>query len=272
MAEADTPAIAAESLTRSFGAVEAVSGVSFEVAPGEFFALLGPNGAGKTTTLQMLSTLLRSSAGSARVFGADTVRQAAQVRSTLGVVFQEPALDDSLTAGENLQIHAALYGIPASEVRARISEALEWGALTEVGNRIVRSFSGGMKRRLELARALMHRPRLLFLDEPTLGLDPQGRRNLWERIEQLRGQGLTVFMTTHYLLEAEACDRVGIIDGGQLVALGSPDELKRQLGRGADVSLEDVFIELTGRQLRDEEAGPRTRMLGFAKRGGEHTR
>lgn len=246
--------------------------MSFSVLPGEFFALLGPNGAGKTTTLQMLGTLLRPSSGQARVFGEDTVRRSAEVRSMLGMVFQEPALDDRLTARENLDIHAALYRIHGEERRERARDALEWGALAEAGDRTLRTFSGGMKRRLELARALMHRPRLLFLDEPTLGLDPQGRRHLWERIERLRGQGLTVFMTTHYLHEAEACDRIGIIDHGTLVALGTPTELKEQVGLGSEGNLEDVFIELTGRQLRDEEAGPRARMLGFAKRGGEHTR
>lgn len=246
--------------------------MSFSVLPGEFFALLGPNGAGKTTTLQMLGTLLRPSSGQARVFGEDTVRRSAEVRSMLGMVFQEPALDDRLTARENLDIHAALYRIHGEERRERARDALEWGALAEAGGRTLRTFSGGMKRRLELARALMHRPRLLFLDEPTLGLDPQGRRHLWERIERLRGQGLTVFMTTHYLHEAEACDRIGIIDHGTLVALGTPTELKEQVGLGSEGNLEDVFIELTGRQLRDEEAGPRARMLGFAKRGGEHTR
>lgn len=272
MADVQEAAIDARDLVRSFGRVEAVSGVSFSVAQGEFFALLGPNGAGKTTTVQMLTTLLRPSSGSARVFGNDTIERSARVRSALGMVFQEPALDDRLTAGENLEIHGALYRIPRSELRERVGEALDWAALAEVGTRTVRSFSGGMKRRLELARALMHRPRLLFLDEPTLGLDPQGRRHLWERIERLRGQGLTVFMTTHYLQEAEACDRVGIIDGGKLIALGTPTELKEQAGAGSGASLEDVFIELTGRQLRDEEAGPRARMLGFAKRGGEHTR
>lgn len=265
-------AIEAVELTREFEGVTAVSGVSFEVPRGEFFALLGPNGAGKTTTLQMLSTLLRPSSGSARVFGADTVRQAPMVRAQLGMVFQEPALDERLTARENLEMHATLYRIPRSEVRPRVDEALAWAQLTEVGKRVLRSFSGGMKRRLELARALMHRPRLLFMDEPTLGLDPQGRRHLWERIGQLRGQGLTVFMTTHYLQEAEACHRVGIIDHGELIALGTPAELKRKLGDTDEASLEDVFIELTGRQLRDEEAGPRARLLGFAKRGGEHTR
>lgn len=272
MAEVAEPAIEAIDLVRRFGKVEAVSGVSFGVAQGEFFALLGPNGAGKTTTLQMLTTLLKPTSGSASVFGHDIGKAAARVRSSLGMVFQEPALDDRLTALENLEIHGALYRIPPREVRARAGEALDWAALAEVGRRTVRTFSGGMKRRLELARALMHRPRLLFLDEPTLGLDPQGRRHLWERIEQLRGQGLTVFMTTHYLQEAEACDRVGIIDGGKLIALGSPAELKSQASSEAEVSLEDVFIELTGRKLRDEEAGPRARMLGFAKRGGEHTR
>ena len=266
------PAIAASDLVRRFGEVEAVRGVSLEVAAGEFFALLGPNGAGKTTTVQMLTTLLRPDSGRARIFGADTVAEAAAVRAGLGMVFQEPALDDRLSARENLQIHAALYRIPKAEVEDRIAEALEWASLVDAGQRTLRTFSGGMKRRLELARALMHRPRILFLDEPTLGLDPQGRRHLWERIERLRGRGLTVFMTTHYLQEAEVCDRVGIMDDGRMVAAGGVEELKATAGIGTDASLEDVFIELTGRRLRDEEAGPRARMLDFARRGGEHTR
>ena len=272
MTEDQIPAVEARDLVRSFGKVAVVKGVSFTVEPGEFFALLGPNGAGKTTTLQMLTTLLRPTSGNALVFGADTTRESAKVRSVLGMVFQEPALDDRLSARENLQIHAALYRIPRDQVTERIAEALDWSALSDVGDRRLRSYSGGMKRRLELARALMHRPGLLFLDEPTLGLDPQGRRHLWERIEWLRGRGLTVFMTTHYLQEAESCDRVGIIDDGRLVALGTPEELKSSVRAGPEASLEDVFIELTGRQLRDEEAGPRSRMLAFAKRGGEHTR
>lgn len=264
-------------LGRRYGDVVAVDSVSFSVAAGEFFALLGPNGAGKTTTLHMLTTLVIPSSGRASVLGHDVVKEPAAVRRGLGMVFQDPALDDRLTAWENLEIHAVIYGVPRRDRRAAIGRALEWAALTEVGKRRVREFSGGMKRRLELARALMHGPRILFLDEPTLGLDPQGRRHLWERIDALRQEGMTVLMTTHNLPEAEACDRVGIIDHGNLVTIGAPGELIAEhaaaLGKPVeDADLEDVFIALTGRQLRDEVATARDRMVSFAKRGGEHTR
>lgn len=264
--------IECENLGRRYGDVIAVDDVSLAVQESEFFALLGPNGAGKTTTLHMLTTMLRPTHGQARIAGFDVRRQAQEVRSVIGMVFQEPALDERLTARENLEIHAALYAIPRTEVRAHVDRALEWAQLTGEARRVIRTFSGGMKRRLELGRALMHRPRLLFLDEPTLGLDPQGRRHLWESIAALRGEGLTVFMTTHYLYEAEACDRVGIIDGGRLVALGTPAELKTSVTGHDESSLEEVFIQLTGRQLRDEEATPRARLLSFGRRGGEHTR
>jgi ABC-2 type transport system ATP-binding protein len=266
------PAVSALGLGRRYGDVVAVADVNFSIAPGEFFALLGPNGAGKTTTLHMLTTLVIPTSGSASVMGFDVVKEAQEVRRHLGMVFQDPALDDRLTARENLEIHAVLYGVRRSDTRDAIHKALEWSSLSEHGDRRVRSFSGGMKRRLELARALMHSPRVLFLDEPTIGLDPQGRRNLWERIAALREQGLTVLMTTHNLPEAEACDRVGIMDNGSLVAIGAPDDLIREHGGKQDADLEDVFIALTGKQLRDEVATARDRMVSFAKQGGEHTR
>ncbi|MDA0700059.1 MAG: ATP-binding cassette domain-containing protein [bacterium] len=265
-----TLAIEARSLGRRYGNVVAVEDVSFAVDRGEFFALLGPNGAGKTTAVHMLTTLVVPTTGGAAVMGHDVVTAPAEVRRTLGMVFQDPALDDRLTARENLEIHAVLYGVPRRERRARVDHALEWATLVDAAGRRVRTFSGGMKRRLELARALMHDPSVLFLDEPTLGLDPQGRRHLWERLESLRRDGMTVLMTTHYLHEAEACDRVAIIDGGRVVALGIPAELVAAQPGAKD--LEDVFIALTGHQLRDEEASPRALMKGFAKRGGEFTR
>lgn len=265
-------AIECRDLSHNFGKTIAVDRVSFSVEAGETFALLGPNGAGKTTTLHMLTTLLPPSSGSAWVMGFDSVRQAEEVRLAIGMVFQDPALDDRLNAWENLEIHAVLYGVPAGEVKARIEKALEWATLTPVARRMVRTFSGGMKRRLELTRALMHQPSVLFLDEPTIGLDPQGRRNLWEHISGLRAQGLTVFMTTHYLQEAEGCDRVGIMDQGKLIAIDTPVALKEQVLGSAEGTLEDVFIKLTGRKLRDDEATPRDRMMAFRKRGGEHTR
>ncbi len=267
-----TPAIACTDLSRSFGDVVAVDGVDLSIAAGEFFALLGPNGAGKSTTVHMLTTVLDPTRGSASVFGFDVVREAHEVRARMGMVFQEPALDERLTARENLQVHAVLYGVPRGRVRERVRSALAWASLEGEAERLVRTFSGGMKRRLELGRALMHEPEVLFLDEPTVGLDPQARRHLWESIRALRGEGLSVFMTTHHLEEAEACDRVAIMDGGRVLALGSPAELKARLGSGSGVSLEDVFLDLTGRALRDEGAGPRARLLSFGRRGGEHTR
>lgn len=266
------PAIECHDLSRRFGEAVAVDALSLAVEAGELFALLGPNGAGKSTAVHMLTTVLPPSSGEARVAGFDVVRQAAAVRAAIGVVFQEPALDERLTAQENLEIHGVLYGIRGARLKAAIAQALEWASLAEAARRPVRTFSGGMKRRLELARALMHTPQVLFLDEPTLGLDPQGRRHLWERIDGLRGQGLTVFMTTHYLQEAEACDRVGILDQGRLIAEGAPAALKLKVLGRAEGSLEEVFLELTGRKLRDEEARPRDRLLGFARKGGEHTR
>jgi ABC-2 type transport system ATP-binding protein len=266
------PAIVVTDLSRRYGEAVAVAGLSFQVLQGEFFALLGPNGAGKSTTIHMLTTILPPTSGSATVMGYDVVRQAYDVRRQLGMVFQDPALDDRLTARENLEIHAVLYGVARRSRRDAIEGALEWAALSEVGDRRVRSFSGGMKRRLELARALMHGPKVLFLDEPTIGLDPQGRRHLWERIAALRAGGMTVLMTTHNLPEADACDRVGIIDAGRMVAIGAPAELKREHGGIDEADLEDVFIALTGKQLRDEAATARDLMMGFAKRGGEHTR
>lgn len=264
------PAIELVDLAFNYGSTPVLEGVSLEVRAGEFFALLGPNGAGKTTLFAILTTLLPPRAGSVAVGGQDVVRNAVEVRQGLGVVFQESALDDRLTARENLEIHAVLYRMPRGRIGAAVERAIAWAALEEAGNRLVRTFSGGMKRRLELARALMHGPRVLLLDEPTLGLDPQGRLNLWGSISALRSEGMTVFMTTHNLPEAEACDRVGIIDGGRLLTVGTPGELiARQDGAR---NLEDVFIALTGRQLRDATATARDLMLEFARRGGEHTR
>ncbi len=267
-----SPAIVCHALSRRFGELVAVDDLSFQVEQGEFFALLGPNGAGKSTTLHMLTTVLRPSSGRASVAGNDVVTEAAAVRSAIGMVFQEPALDDRLSARENLVMHAALYGLPAASVRDAVEQALAWASLASEGKRIVRTFSGGMKRRLELARALMHDPGVLFLDEPTVGLDPQGRNHLWESLGTLRERGLTVIMTTHTLAEAESCDRVGIIDRGRLQAIGSPSRLREQAGLPADGTLEDVFLTLTGRALRDEAGSARDRLLSFARHGGEHTR
>lgn len=255
-----------------YGDHNAVDQLSLTIEEGEFFALLGPNGAGKTTLLNMLMTVTHPSAGSISIMGHDAVSETAQVRRMLGVVFQDPALDDRLTAAENLQIHAVLYSLPRGERAGAVEQAIQWASLTNAGRKPVRSFSGGMKRRLELARALMHAPRILLLDEPTIGLDPQGRRHLWERIASLRERGMTVLMTTHNLAEAEMCDRVGIIDQGRMVAVGAPRDLIAEHGGGPDATLEDVFIALTGKQLFDESATGRDLLVDFAKRGGEHTR
>jgi ABC-2 type transport system ATP-binding protein len=256
-----------------YGDFTAVDDVSLSIEPGEFFALLGPNGAGKTTLLNMLMTVAPPTAGHISIMGYDVVTQTRDVRRALGVVFQDHALDERLTARENLEIHAVLYALPKNERAAAIQQALTWAALDTVEKRRVRTFSGGMKRRLELARTLMHGPRVLLLDEPTLGLDPQGRRHLWERIATLREQGMTVLMTTHNLSEAEACDRVGIIEAGKLVAIGTPKELIAGHTDGRETAtLEDVFIALTGRQLFDESATGRDTMVNFAKQGGELTR
>lgn len=266
------PAIECEGLGHRYGRVLALDGLHLAVEPGEVFAFLGPNGAGKSTTLHILTTLLAPSAGRARVLGWDVRQEAQEIRARTGVVFQEPALDDRLTAAENLEIHAALYRVSRREARRRIQEALEWAALAGAARQLVGAFSGGMKRRLELARALMHDPQVLFLDEPTAGLDPQGRRHLWERIDSLRERGLTVFLTSHYLHEVEVCDRVGIIDHGHMIAAGRPEEVKERVLGTREATLEEVFLHLTGRQLRDDAATPRDRLLGFARRGGEQTR
>ncbi len=219
--------IEVQKLTKKFKDFTAVDEVSFGVGKGEFFGFLGPNGAGKTTTIKILATLLRPTGGTARVNGYDVVRQPAEVRRSIGMVFQDPSLDDRLTARENLQLHAMLYGVPRRETGSRILELLELVGLADRQNELVRRFSGGMKRRLEIARGLLHQPGVLFLDEPTVGLDPQTRKYIWEYIAEIRQtEGATVFLTTHYIEEAEACDRVGIIDHGRIVALDSPAALK----------------------------------------------
>lgn len=245
------PILDAQGLGRRFGDVEAVADVSLTVSDGESLAIIGPNGAGKSTTLGMLTTALRPDRGEVRIAGHDAVSEAQQARGILGVLFQEPALDDRMTPRETLAFHAALHGLPRRQTAEIVAQAIERAGLREAADRKIRGFSGGMKRRLELERALMHRPRLLVLDEPTLGLDPQGRLDLWARIGALRSSGMAVLMTTHVLSEAEAFDRVGVMDGGRLVAIDTPEALKRRFAGTPDASLEDVFFHLTGRALRD---------------------
>jgi ABC-2 type transport system ATP-binding protein len=322
----DTPAIEVEGLEKRFGDVEAVRGVSFSVPHGEIFGFLGPNGAGKTTTIKMLCTILEPSGGRASLGGFDIAKEPGGVRRSIGVIFQDPALDDRLSAAENLELHAVVYGVPRAERRARIDEALGFVELEDRKDDLVRHFSGGMKRRLEIARGLLHRPRVLFLDEPTTGLDPQTRRRTWEVLRALRDRyGTTLFLTTHYMDEAEHCDRIAIIDHGRIVALGTPEELKRKVGKdvvtvrtkspeplrrlleerhgispertddglsfrveegeafivelvaearvrlsGIAVhrpTLDDVFLALTGRQIRDENGnGSKEAMRAIARR------
>jgi ABC-2 type transport system ATP-binding protein len=318
-------AIEAKGLVKKYKELEAVRGIDLEVKAGEIFGFLGPNGAGKSTTISMLCTLLKPTAGTARVAGIDVVRDPARVRQRIGLVFQDPSLDDQLTGRENLEFHAFIYGVPADLRRARIDEMLELLQLSDRASSQVRTYSGGMKRRLEIARGMLHQPQVLFLDEPTLGLDPQTRRNIWTHLNDLRARtGITIFMTTHYMDEAEYCDRIAIIDRGQIVALGTPDQLKAMVGgdvvtmtssqpeaAAAEIekllhlvptredgtlrmevpdgrkfvptlvreltvpvdtialrrpSLDDVFLKLTGRAIRDEEAGSKDQMRAMASR------
>jgi len=230
----DSPAISVRGLVKRYGPIEAVRGIDLDVRRGEIFGFLGPNGAGKSTTISVLCTLLRATSGTASVAGIDVARDPDAVRACIGLVFQDPSLDEQLTARENLAFHAMVYGVPRSERRRRIDLALDMVELAERGDSLVRTFSGGMKRRLEIARGMLHEPEVLFLDEPTLGLDPQTRSHIWGYVEQLRATGdITIFMTTHYMDEAEYCDRIAIIDHGRIAALGSPEQLKE--GVGGDV-------------------------------------
>ncbi|GAB4390419.1 MAG: daunorubicin resistance protein DrrA family ABC transporter ATP-binding protein [Thermodesulfovibrionales bacterium] len=225
------PVIRVESLVKRFNGLTAVDGISFDVEEGAIFGFLGPNGAGKTTTINILCTLLSPTSGRASVSGFDCVREPDKVRKSIGLVFQDTTLDKDLTAYENLAFHAYLYGVRKAEVRERVDDALKFMGLFDRRDDLVKKFSGGMKRRLEVARGLIHRPRVLFLDEPTLGLDPQSRTNLWESIVKLPARhNVTVFMTTHYMEEAEVCRRIAIIDKGRIIASGSPEELKKTLG------------------------------------------
>jgi ABC-2 type transport system ATP-binding protein len=307
--------IKVENLTKKFDGITAVDNISFEVEEGTIFGFLGPNGAGKTTTINILCTLLSPTSGRAYIAGHDCMKGSAKVRTAIGIVFQDTTLDKDLTAYENLIFHAYLYNVPKNEMKQRVSEVLRFVGLYERRDDLVKKFSGGMKRRLEVARGLIHRPRILFLDEPTLGLDPQSRTNLWEFITDLpKKHNVTIFMTTHYMEEAEVCKRIAIIDKGKIIATGSPEELKRMVSgdvvyiKAADnmnakqeiekllntpvaekegelymtcdmgdtcipemmrkigekvlsvrlqrPTLNDVFLKLTGKAIREEEASP----------------
>ena len=304
------PIIQVESLVKKFGELPAVNGISFSVESGAIFGFLGPNGAGKSTTIKMLATLLKPTSGKATLAGFDINSQSNQVRQSIGLVFQDPSLDIRLTADENLQFHAMLYNVPKDVFAARCEQVLRMVDLLDRRSSPVSTFSGGMKRRLEIARGLLHHPKVLFLDEPTLGLDPQTRNAIWHHVRKLRDEvGTTVFMTTHYMDEAENCDHIAIIDHGKIQAIDTPASLKRMIGgdkiivggddalaqdipakynvelqkvngefhfqinSGAEFvprlvtdfhgrvksiqvkqpSLEDVFLKLTGRAIREQE-------------------
>ena len=245
--------IEVKDVKKSFGSFEAVKGISFSVAQGTKFGFLGPNGAGKSTTIKMLTTLLRPTSGTILIDGHDPMRQANAVRRAFGIVFQDPSLDEDLTAWENMELHGLLYNVPRGTRCARIDELLRFVGLDDRRNSFVRDFSGGMKRRLEIARGLIHNPKIIFLDEPTLGLDPQTRNQMWEYLGRLNErEDTTVFFTTHYMDEADRnADTIAIIDHGSIIASGTGEELKRRTDKD---SLEDAFLELTGRDIRDERA------------------
>ncbi|RJQ14893.1 MAG: ATP-binding cassette domain-containing protein [Nitrospiraceae bacterium] len=225
------PVIIVENLSKRFGDLTAVDNISFEVDEGDIFGFLGPNGAGKTTTINILCTLLSPTSGRAFIAGHDCSKEPSDVRKAIGIVFQDTTLDKDLTAYENMMLHAYLYGVTRGEIKTRIDDALRFVDLYARRDDLVKKFSGGMKRRLEVARGMVHRPKVLFLDEPTLGLDPQTRANLWEFIVELpKKHNATIFMTTHYMEEAEVCDKIAIIDNGRIIASGTPEELKKTVG------------------------------------------
>jgi len=260
----DRPIIRVAHVVKSFGKVIAVNDVSFDVQAGEIFAFLGPNGAGKTTTIKMLTTLLRPTSGSLELDGLDPATHQTEVRRRFGVVFQDPSLDSDLTAWENMDIHGVLYHVPRRARRERSETLLRMFELWDRRNDLVKTFSGGMKRRLEIARGLLHTPKVLFLDEPTLGLDPQSRNQMWTHVQNLNeAEHVTVFLTTHYMDEADrVADRIAVIDHGRIVATGSSAELKQQTGTD---SLEAAFLALTGTTIRDESATAADQMRQVAR-------
>jgi ABC-2 type transport system ATP-binding protein len=263
------PIIEVKELTKEYGQFKAVDHISFKVNPGEIFAFLGPNGAGKSTTIKMLTTLIHPSSGLIKLAGYDVTKEKNKTRSAFGIVFQDPSLDDELTAYENMELHAVLYGIKRSTLSSRVDELLELVELHDRRNSLVKTFSGGMKRRLEIARGLLHHPKVLFLDEPTVGLDAQTRKLLWDYVVKLnKKENMTIFMTTHYLEEAElVANRIAIIDHGKIISHGTPAELIKETGTK---NLEEAYLKLTGNSLRDEEvgAGEAFRMRARTRRGG----
>ena len=260
--------IEVKNLVKKFNDFTAVDDISLSVEHGEIFAFLGPNGAGKTTTIKILTTLLAPSSGTIKLDGFNVVEQPNEVRRAFGIVFQDPSLDTELTAYENMEFHAVLYGLPLSLSRERINELLELVELWDRKDEFVKNFSGGMKRRLEIARGLLHHPKVLFLDEPTLGLDPQTRNHMWNYVKELNAkEQITVFVTTHYMEEAErAADRIAIIDHGKIIAEGSAATLQEST---KTTSLEDAFLALTGHTIRHEEASSIDRLRSGARLWGK---
>ena len=257
-------AIEVKDLVKTFGSIRAVDAISFDVDAGRIFGFLGPNGAGKTTTIKMLTTTVLPTSGSILLDGHDPVRDPLQARRSFGIVFQDPSLDGEMTARENMELHAVMYGVPSSDRRGRIETLLKFVELWERRSSYAKTFSGGMKRRLEIARALLHTPKILFLDEPTLGLDPQTRNHIWGYIQNLTCErNMTVFFTTHYMDEAErVADEIAVIDRGKIVARGTPASLKEST---KTATLEEAFIALTGHAIRDEEASPQDRMRTMSR-------
>ncbi|TNY36326.1 ATP-binding cassette domain-containing protein [Thermomonospora catenispora] len=266
------PAVEVDGLVKRFGDVEAVRGIEFAVQPGEIFGFLGPNGAGKSTTISMLCTLLRPTAGTARVAGHDVVSERDRVRRNIGLVFQDPTLDGYLSGEQNLRFHAELYGMPRSATRERMRQVLEMVGLWDRRGDLVQTYSGGMKRRLEIARGLLHSPRVLFLDEPTVGLDPQTRSSIWDYIRRLRdAEQITIFLTTHYMDEAEHCDRIAIMDAGRIVALDTPEALKAGVGKDrVQIRTDDDEAAIAALKERfDVEAAVAEGAVTFAVASGE---
>lgn len=253
------PMIQVKNLTKKFGDFIAVDNISFEVNEGEIFAFLGPNGAGKSTTIKMLTTLLHPTSGEMTLNGKNPVHESAEARRSFGIVFQDPSLDDELTAWENMEIHGILYDVPSKLGRERSEQLLKFVDLWDRKNNLVKEFSGGMKRRLEIARGLLHHPKVLFLDEPTLGLDPQTRNHMWSYLKDLnKEEKTTIFFTTHYMEEADKiAERIAIIDHGKIIASGTSAELKTKTNTN---SLEEAFLALTGKTIREEAAGATDRL------------